>query len=215
MIRSRGSAGYTSHTFAELSQVAQHWNDVLGFDRALMTLGGWIRMGFDNQYPDILPASPEAGGNEGLAALSTQVRDYGWLFGLHDNYQDMYDDAPSFDTKYLMYNKDGRPQTGGVWAGGTPYLMASDKAMEFAYRNLPQVKDLFSPNSYFIDTTFNVPLAVSYAPNALSRSEDMHWKRSVCSARRAVSNGPSHMETTSRAFSPKRRRPSREAISCR
>lgn len=65
MIRSRGSAGYTSHTFAELSQVAQHWNDVLGFDRALMTLGGWIRMGFDNQYPDILPASPEAGGNEG------------------------------------------------------------------------------------------------------------------------------------------------------
>ena len=79
MIRSRGSAGYTSHTFAELSQVAQHWNDVLGFDRALMTLGGWIRMGFDNQYPDILPASPEAGGNEGLAALSTQVRDYGWL----------------------------------------------------------------------------------------------------------------------------------------
>ena len=60
MIRSRGSAGYTSHTFAELSQVAQHWNDVLGFDRALMTLGGWIRMGFDNQYPDILPASPEA-----------------------------------------------------------------------------------------------------------------------------------------------------------
>ena len=74
-------------------------------------------MGFDNQYPEILPASPEAGGNEGLAALSTQVRDYGWLFGLHDNYQDMYDDAPSFDTKYLMYNKDGRPQTGGVWAG--------------------------------------------------------------------------------------------------
>ena len=135
-----------------------------------MTLGGWIRMGFDNQYPDILPASPEAGGNEGLAALSTQVRDYGWLFGLHDNYQDMYDDAPSFDTKYLMYNKDGRPQTGGVWAGGTPYLMVSDKAMEFAYRNLPPVKDLFSPNSYFIDTTFNVPLAVSYAPNALSRS---------------------------------------------
>ena len=179
MIRSRGSAGYTSHTFAELSQVAQHWNDVLGFDRALMTLGGWIRMGFDNQYPDILPASPEAGSNEGLAALSTQVRDYGWLFGLHDNYQDMYDDAPSFDTKYLMYNKDGRPQTGGVWAGGTPYLMASDKAMEFAYRNLPQVKDLFSPNSYFIDTTFNVPLAVSYAPNALSRSEDMHWKQTL------------------------------------
>ena len=179
MIRSRGSAGYTSHTFAELSQVAQHWNDVLGFDRALMTLGGWIRMGFDNQYPDILPASPEAGGNEGLAALSTQVRDYGWLFGLHDNYQDMYDDAPSFDTKYLMYNKDGRPQTGGVWAGGTPYLMASDKAMEFAYRNLPQVKELFSPNSYFIDTTFNVPLAVSYAPNVLSRSEDMHWKQTL------------------------------------
>lgn len=91
----------------------------------------------------------------------------------------MYDDAPSFDTKYLMYNKDGRPQTGGVWAGGTPYLMASDKAMEFAYRNLPQVKDLFSPNSYFIDTTFNVPLAVSYAPNALSRSEDMHWKQTL------------------------------------
>lgn len=224
MIRSRGSAGYTSHTFAELSQVAQHWNDVLGFDRALMTLGGWIRMGFDNQYPDILPASPEAGGNEGLAALSTQVRDYGWLFGLHDNYQDMYDDAPSFDTKYLMYNKDGRPQTGGVWAGGTPYLMASDKAMEFAYRNLPQVKDLFSPNSYFIDTTFNVPLAVSYAPNVLSRSEDMHWKQTLAGYAQdtfGVFGSEGGVEWAVpygdyfEGILSKRRRPSREAISCR
>lgn len=178
LIRGSGSV-YNSHTFAEVGEIAQHWKEVLGIDKALFTLGGWIHKGFDNQYPDILPAAPEAGGNDGLAALSEQIKGYGYLFGLHDNYQDMYADAPSFDEKYLMFGADGRPLSGGVWAGGTPYLMAADQAMVFAERNLPQVKELFAPTSYFIDTTFNVPLNISYAPNAVTRSEDMYWKQKL------------------------------------
>lgn len=178
MIRGGGTA-YTSHTFDQVGQVAAHWHDQLGIEKSLFTLGGWIHKGFDNQYPDILPAAPECGGNEGLAAVSQQIRGYGWLFGLHDNYQDMYPDAPSFDEQYLLFNKDGTPQSGGMWAGGRPYLMASDKAMYFAERNMPQVAELFQPNSYFIDTTFNVPLNISYAPNPLTRSEDLHWKQQL------------------------------------
>ena len=32
-------------------------------------MGGWTHRGYDNQHPDILPANPECGGNEGLGRL--------------------------------------------------------------------------------------------------------------------------------------------------
>ena len=172
---------YNSHTFEEVGLVAEHWKNDLEIDRSLFTLGGWINKGFDNQYPDILPAAPEAGGNEGLQTLSEKIKSFGYLFGLHDNYQDMYTDAPSFDENVLMYDKNGNAMKGGVWAGGIPYLMSSVKAFTFAERNLPQVNNLFAPTSYFIDTTLNVPLYDSYDPNPLTKDEDMAAKTKLIS----------------------------------
>ena len=71
----------------------------------MLVLNGWINGGYDNRHPDILPAAPEIGGNEGLAACSRRVKALGWLFGLHDNYQDMYRDAPSWNEEYIIKNR--------------------------------------------------------------------------------------------------------------
>ena len=79
-------------------------------------MGGWIRRGYDNQHPDILPAAPECGGNEAFADCARRVRRLGYLFCLHDNYQDMYRDAPSWDENFLMKNPDGSLTRGGHWA---------------------------------------------------------------------------------------------------
>ena len=104
-------------TFDEAAQIAEHLKQDLQLDDVLFHLGGWTRYGYDCRHPDIMPANPECGGNEGLADLADRVRRLGYLFCLHDNYQDMYRDAPSWDEYWLQKRPDGSPYMGGVLAG--------------------------------------------------------------------------------------------------
>ncbi|MGC8795227.1 MAG: hypothetical protein ACP5U2_17750, partial [Bryobacteraceae bacterium] len=113
-------------TFQECAELAEHLHRDLSLDRGLLVLNGWIYGGYDNLHPAILPAAPAIGGDAGLAACARRVKALGgWLFGLHDNYQDMYRDAPSWDPSLLMKNADDSPRQGGVWAGGQAWLICS------------------------------------------------------------------------------------------
>ncbi len=169
-------------TFDEAARVAEHLKHDLALDRVLFIMGGWIRRGYDNQHPDILPAAPECGGNEAFAAACKRIRDLGYVLSLHDNYQDMYRDSPSWDEAYLMRRPDGSLARGGRWAGGRAYLTCSKKALELARRpqNLPAVRDLTGADSYFIDTTFAAGLQECFAEDhPLTRAADMHWKQAL------------------------------------
>jgi hypothetical protein len=166
-------------TFDEAAQVAAHLKNDLKLDRVLFTIGGWIHRGYDNQHPDIMPAAPECGGNAGLAECARRVKELGYLFCLHDNYQDMYRDAPSWNEAFVMKHPDGSLAKGGTWAGGVAYLTCSQKALELARRtqNLEAVKNLTGANAYFIDTTFASGLQECFDPNhPLTRAGDMKWK---------------------------------------
>ncbi|MBM3476148.1 MAG: hypothetical protein FJX75_22995 [Armatimonadetes bacterium] len=172
----RVSVGYT---FDEAAQVAEHFRKDLGIDRAMYVLAGWIHRGYDNQHPDILPAAPECGGDEDLANCAARVKACGYAFGLHDNYQDMYKDAPSWDESFVMKHRDGSLFAGGVWAGGQAYLTCSRKALELARRpqNLNEVRRLFHPTIYFIDTTFAAPPFECFDPaHPLTLNDDIRWK---------------------------------------
>jgi len=174
---------HLSYTFTEAAQVAEHLHRDLQIDRAMYVLAGWIHRGYDNQHPDILPAAPECGGNERLAECARRVKACKFLFGLHDNYQDMYRDAPSWDEKYLNKTQDGRPKKGGNWAGGQAWQVCAIKQVELASRpqNLPTVKQLFGPTIYFIDTTFAWPLVTCEDPeHPMNRVDDMRWKSRLC-----------------------------------
>lgn len=169
-------------TFQEAAEVAAHLRRDLGLEKVLFLMGGWIHRGYDNQHPDILPAAPECGGNEGLAACARRVQALGYLLGLHDNYQDMYRDAPSWDPRYLMKRPDGSLATGGRWAGGRAYLTCSRMALELAQRpqNLPAVRELTHADAYFIDTTYAAGLQECFDPqHPLTRTDDMHWKQAL------------------------------------
>ena len=170
-------------TFDECADLAEHLNRDLGIDRAMLVLNGWINGGYDNRHPDILPAAPEIGGNDGLAACSRRVKALGWLFGLHDNYQDMYRDAPSWNEEFIIKNRDGSLRKGGVWAGGPCWLICSRKAVELASRpqNIPQVKALFAPTLYFSDTIFAAGLYECFDPNhPTTPAEDLRAKQQLC-----------------------------------
>lgn len=167
-------------TFPQAARIADHLQQDLGLNRVLFLMGGWIHRGYDNQHPDVLPAAPECGGNEALAACARHVQSLGYLFGLHDNYQDMYRDAPSWNEDDLTRLPDGRIAQGGKWAGGRAYLTCSSKAVELALRpqNLPAVAQLTGADAYFIDTTYAAGLMECADPrHPLTRLDDLRWKQ--------------------------------------
>lgn len=176
-------------TFDEAAQIAEHLKQDLKLDRVLFIIGGWIHRGYDNQHPDILPAAPECGGNEGLADCSRRVSQLGYLFCLHDNYQDIYRDSPSWNEDYVMKNRDGNLTMGGKWAGGRAYLTCSQRALELAERpqNLAEVKKLTDARAYFIDTTYAAGLQECFdSHHPLTRADDMKWKQAISEYSRGV-----------------------------
>jgi hypothetical protein len=169
-------------TFDQAAQIAEHLKKDLAIDRVLFTLGGWTNGGYDCRHPDIMPAAPECGGNQALADCSRRMAALGYTLCLHDNYQDMYRDAPSFGEDWLMKDRAGKPRKGGRWLGGRAWLTCALKALELAQRpqNLPEVAKVVHPGAYFIDTTYAVDLQECFDPkHPLTRIEDMHWKQEL------------------------------------
>ena len=176
-------------TFDEAAQVAEHLKNDLKLDRVLFTMGGWIRRGYDNQHPDILPTAPECGGDAKFTEACQRIRAQGYILSLHDNYQDMYRDAPSWDESYIMRHPDGSLVKGGHWAGGICYLTCSERAVDLAKRpqNLPAVKKLSDADSYFIDTTYAAGFCECFDPkHPLKRADDMKWKQAISDYAREV-----------------------------
>jgi predicted dehydrogenase len=176
-------------TFDEAAQVSEHLKHDLQLDKVLFFMGGWIHRGYDNQHPDILPTASECGGDAAFVDCAHRVRQLGYLFGLHDNYQDIYRDSPSWNEDLIMKNHDGSLMRGGHWAGGLAFLTCSEKALELAKRpqNLPAVKKLCEANAYFIDTTYAAGLQECFDPkHPLTRIDDMHWKQALSDYARNV-----------------------------
>ncbi|MQY80198.1 MAG: hypothetical protein GH151_13585 [Bacteroidetes bacterium] len=176
-------------TFDEAAQVAEHFKNDLKIDLCLFIIGGWINRGYDNQHPDIMPSAPECGGDNALADCSRRVMNLGYLFCLHDNYQDIYRDSPSWNEDYIMKKRDGSLTVGGRWNGGRAYLTCSQKAVELARRpqNLLAVKKLTDANSYFIDTTFAAELKECFdLKHPLTRADDMYWKQVISDYAREI-----------------------------
>jgi len=166
-------------TFDEAAVIAEHLHKDLGIARCLFILGGWTEGGYDCRHPDNLPANPECGGNEKLAAAIRRIQALGYVASLHDNYQDMYRDAKSWNPAMIEKRADGSLIQGGRWLGGRAYMVCAPKQVELAMRpqNLPETQRLFGPWSYFIDTTYAVGPRECADPNhPIGRNEDIAWK---------------------------------------
>lgn len=166
------------YTFADVEAIARLWRETLDIDRALITVCGWMRRGYDNQHPDVFPAAAECGGDEGLRRASDAVQSLGFLFCLHDNYHDMYPDAPSWDPGSLRWQPDGEIVLGGKWAGGQAALMCSEAALGFIERNLPEIRDRYRPDAMYVDVIYAHPLEPCHHPeHPLTRGGDLTARR--------------------------------------
>ena len=169
-------------TFDEAARIAEHLKQEVGLDRALFMMGGWTEGGYDCRHPDNLPANSECGGNEGLADAVRRIQDLGYVGCLHDNVQDMYADAKSFDLSCIEKDASGKPLQGGRWLGGRAWMVCAPKQLELAQRpeNLPRICQLFQPWSYFIDTTYaSGPRECHDPAHPLDRNSDIAWKQKL------------------------------------
>jgi len=169
-------------TFDEAARIAEHLKTDVGLDRALFMMGGWTEGGYDCRHPDNLPANPECGGNDALADAVRRIQELGYVGCLHDNVQDMYADANSFDLSFIEKDVNGNPKKGGRWLGGRAWMVCAPKQLELAQRpqNLPEISKLFKPWSYFIDTTYAVgPRECDDPAHPLDRNGDIAWKQQL------------------------------------
>lgn len=169
-------------TFDEAARIAEHLHNDLAIEKCLFVIGGWTEGGYDCRHPDALPANGECGGNDALADAVRRIQNLGYVAAFHDNYQDMYADAKSWDPAMLEKDTDGNIRKGGRWLGGRAYMVCAPKQLELAQRpqNLPEIERLFDPWCYFIDTTFAVGPRECYDPNhPIGRNEDIMWKQKL------------------------------------
>jgi len=166
-------------TFDEAAQIAEHLRKDVGIERCLFIIGGWTEGGYDCRHPDNLPANPECGGNDKLADAIRRIQSLGYVASLHDNYQDMYRDAKSWDPAIIEKRADGSLITGGQWLGGRAYMVCAPNQLKMAMRpqNLPDTRRLFKPWSYFIDTTYAVGPRECFDPqHRIDRNDDIACK---------------------------------------
>lgn len=111
----------------------------LGIEKLYLHLDGWAEPGYDNKHPDYLPACEEAGGWEGMKALSDTMQKCGYMFGIHDQYRDYYMDAESFDEEYATRLADGRIPQHKAWAGGPQSYLCATQAPYYVRRNFNEI----------------------------------------------------------------------------
>ena len=67
-----------------------------GVDHLAIISHDWQCYGYDVKLPDHLPANARYGGDEGMVEFGKAANDCGYVWSLHENYIDLYPDAPSY-----------------------------------------------------------------------------------------------------------------------
>jgi hypothetical protein len=130
-----------------------------GVDHLVIIQHDWQRYGYDVKLPDHLPANPAYGGDSGMIAYGRAANDCGYLWSLHENYIDLYPDAPSYDPAARVFNADGSPSK--AWYNpGTKvqsFGLKCNRALGFARQNSPEAHRRFGTTAAYLDVHTCVP----------------------------------------------------------
>ncbi len=159
-----------------------------GIDRAMAIFWGWGKEGYDRLHPDFLPANEWAGGDGALRTASDSIRQLGYTVGGHDNFQDIYQAAPSFGQgETVAVTPEGSLCKGGFWTGGRCYIQCSAEQVRFARRNLPDVRQRYGWNALFVDTVTAAFLYECYSEvHPRSREDDRRDKWTLMEEARSL-----------------------------
>lgn len=138
-----------------------------GVDKAQICLVGWNKSGHDGRWPQIFPVEEKFGGEERLKHLISYAQKNGYQIVCHTNSTDSYHIADTFSKDDVSKYKDGSCVVDTLvnWSGGRPYKLCPAKALEYAKKYLPKVKELGFEGLHYIDIMTVVPLWWCYDKN--------------------------------------------------
>ncbi|MCY3019005.1 MAG: DUF5696 domain-containing protein, partial [Planctomycetota bacterium] len=130
-----------------------------GVDHLALISHDWQRYGYDVKLPDHLPANPQYGGDEGMAAFGKTANECGYVWSLHENYIDLYPDAPSYDATARVLNADGSPSKAWFNEGTNvqSFGLKCNRALGYAKQNAPEIHKRFGTNAGYLDVHTCVP----------------------------------------------------------
>lgn len=150
--------GHSQASYAGDAENLRRLKD-LGVDHLAIIQHDWQRFGYDVKLPDHLPANPLYGGDEGMKAFGRVANECGYLWSLHENYIDLYPDAPSYDPAARVLRPDGSPSP--AWYNpGTKvqsFGLKCNRALEFARQNSPDIHRRYGTTAAYLDVHTCVP----------------------------------------------------------
>ncbi len=130
-----------------------------GVDHLAIISHVWQRYGYDVKLPDHLPANPAFGGDEGMIAFGKAANQCGYVWSLHENYIDLYPDAPSYDPAARVLRADGTPSPAWYNAGTRvqSFGLKCNRALGYARQNSPEIHCRFNTTAAYLDVHTCVP----------------------------------------------------------
>ena len=122
-----------------------------GVEGAELQLVGWNRSGHDGRFPQLFPADPRLGGNEGLQKTIDYVKSLGYRISTHTNTIDCYEIADTFDWDDVVVNRNGSYHQWGHYSGGYAYHVCLPKQWKNTKRDLPALAALGENGLHFTD----------------------------------------------------------------
>jgi hypothetical protein len=131
----------------------------LGVDHVAIIQHVWQRWGYDVKLPDHLPANPAFGGDEGMIAFGRAANRCGFVWSLHENYIDLYPDAPSYDPSARVLLADGSPSPAWYNSGTKvqSFGLKCTRALGYARRTAPEAHRRFGTTAAYLDVHTCVP----------------------------------------------------------
>ena len=130
-----------------------------GVDHLAIISHVWQRYGYDEKLPDHIPANPQFGGDDGMKVFGKAANDCGYLWSLHENYTDLYPDAPSYDATARVLRADGSPSPGwlNTGTGVQSFGIKTTRSIGFAKQNSPEIHARYGTTAAYLDVHTCVP----------------------------------------------------------
>lgn len=150
--------GHSEGTFAGDARKLRELKD-LGVDHLAIIQHAWQHFGYDVKLPDHLPANAALGGDEGMKLFGQAANECGYLWALHENYIDLYPDAPSYDATARVLKADGSPSLGWFNEGTKvqAFGIKATRMIGFAKQNSPAAHARYGTTAAYLDVHTCVP----------------------------------------------------------
>ena len=157
----------------------------------------WQKYGYDNGLPSAFPAGDSFGGEAGLREVVDICESNGYLFALHTNYVDFYENSDVWNGDDVAFDSEG------TWikawynpiTGIQSYLLKPSRALFYANLYEPLIHQSYRTNSCFLDVHSSVlpSSRVDYDARVAESGKQFstfEYYRNLFSFTRSIHSGP-------------------------